>query len=182
MITSTWTTTTLRDIAKANGPNGVRWFYLDNFLDKEFNQSLIDQVELLGFKAIVITADKVEHGNRITDRKNKFRLPPHIKIEIFEGNDSAVKLMREAMHQPDTVKYARQIKNHSVTWDHISEVKKMTKLPIVLKGILTAEDAIIAVERGVQAVIVSNHGGRQLDGVPATVSQSILDICKPLCL
>lgn len=144
MITSTWTTTTLRDIAKANGPNGVRWFYLDNFLDQEFNQSLIDQIALLGFKAIVITADKIEHGNRIADRKNNLRFPPHFRMEIFQGNSRVDRLMREAMGKPNLHKAIKRIQKSSMTWDHINEVRKMTKLPIVLKGILTAEDAVIA--------------------------------------
>ncbi|KAM6100024.1 2-Hydroxyacid oxidase 2 isoform 4-T4 [Theristicus caerulescens] len=100
-------------------------------------------------------------GKRRDDVRNGFRLPPHMKVKnlegAFEGDDCS-----EYGLPPNSL-------DPSVTWNDIYWLRSLTHLPIIIKGILTKEDAELAVRHGVQGIIVSNHGGRQLDGGPATI-------------
>ncbi|XP_030325149.1 hydroxyacid oxidase 2 isoform X3 [Calypte anna] len=100
-------------------------------------------------------------GRRRDDIRNGFRLPPHMKLKnlegAFEGDDSS-----EYGLPPNSL-------DASVTWNDIYWLRSLTQLPIIIKGILTREDAELAVRHGVQGIIVSNHGGRQLDGGLATI-------------
>ncbi|XP_068024786.1 2-Hydroxyacid oxidase 2 isoform X4 [Melanerpes formicivorus] len=100
-------------------------------------------------------------GKRRDDIRNGFRLPPHMKLKnlegAFEGEDRS-----EYGLPPNSL-------DPSVTWNDIYWLRSLTHLPIIIKGILTKEDAELAVRHGVQGIIVSNHGGRQLDGGPATI-------------
>ncbi|XP_018763740.2 2-Hydroxyacid oxidase 2 isoform X2 [Serinus canaria] len=100
-------------------------------------------------------------GKRRDDVRNGFRLPPHMKVKnlegAFEGDDCS-----EYGLPPNSL-------DPSVTWNDIYWLRSLTRLPIIIKGILTREDAELAVKHGVQGIIVSNHGGRQLDEGPATI-------------
>ncbi|XP_064266436.1 2-Hydroxyacid oxidase 2 isoform X2 [Passer domesticus] len=100
-------------------------------------------------------------GKRRDDVRNGFRLPPHMKVKnlegAFEGDDWS-----EYGLPPNSL-------DPSVTWNDIYWLRSLTRLPIIIKGILTREDAELAVKHGVQGIIVSNHGGRQLDEGPATI-------------
>ncbi|XP_053792485.1 2-Hydroxyacid oxidase 2 isoform X2 [Vidua macroura] len=100
-------------------------------------------------------------GKRRDDVRNGFRLPPHMKVKnlerAFEGDDWS-----EYGLPPNSL-------DPSVTWNDIYWLQSLTRLPIIIKGILTREDAELAVKHGVQGIIVSNHGGRQLDEGPATI-------------
>jgi len=173
MVLSTWASTSIEEVAQANG-SGLRWFQLYVFKDESMTMDLIKRAEQAGYKAIVITVDRPYGGKRMASHRNKFILPSHLKIA--NPNITAAQTTAESQQQPGTGLYSyfqTQIAD-KLTWDTITWVKSFTKLPMILKGILTGEDAKLAVQHGVDGIIVSNHGGRQLDGVLATVGSVYL--------
>ncbi|NXN53067.1 HAOX2 oxidase, partial [Rynchops niger] len=152
-IASTYSTCTLEEISAA-APGGLRWFQLYIHRNRAVSQQLVQRAEALGFQGLVLTADLPYTGKRRDDVRNGFRLPPHMKLKNLEG---AFEVCKMSLLDP------------SVTWNDIYWLRSLTHLPIIIKGILTKEDAELAVRHGVQGIIVSNHGGRQLDGGPATI-------------
>ncbi|KAF1487483.1 Hydroxyacid oxidase 2, partial [Eudyptula minor novaehollandiae] len=152
-IASTYSTCTLEEISAA-APGGLRWFQLYIHRNRAVSQQLVQRAEALGFQGLVLTADLPYTGKRRDDVRNGFCLPPHMTLKNLEG---AFEVCKMSPLDP------------SVTWNDIYWLRSLTHLPIIIKGILTKEDAELAVRHGVQGIIVSNHGGRQLDGGPATI-------------
>ncbi|NXG13061.1 HAOX2 oxidase, partial [Grallaria varia] len=152
-IASTYSTCSLEEISAA-APGGLRWFQLYIHRNRAVSQKLVQRAEALGFQALVITVDLPYTNKRRDDIRNGFRLPPHMKLKNLERDFEVCKM---------------SLMDPSVTWNDIYWLQSLTHLPIILKGILTREDAELAVRHGVQGIIVSNHGGRQLDEVPATI-------------
>ncbi|NXO83730.1 HAOX2 oxidase, partial [Sitta europaea] len=152
-IASTYSTCTLEEICAA-APGGLRWFQLYIHRNRAASQQLVRRAEALGFQGLVLTADLPYTGKRRDDVRNGFRLPPHMKVKNLEG---AFEVCKMSPLDP------------SVTWNDIHWLQSLTRLPIIIKGILTREDAELAVRHRVQGIIVSNHGGRQLDEGPATI-------------
>ncbi|NWU00256.1 HAOX2 oxidase, partial [Urocynchramus pylzowi] len=152
-IASTYSTRTLEEISTA-APGGLRWFQLYIHRNRAASQQLVQRAEASGFQGLVLTADLPYTGKRRDDVRNGFRLPPHMKVKNLEG---AFEVCKMSLLDP------------SVTWNDIYWLRSLTRLPIIIKGILTREDAELAVKHGVQGIIVSNHGGRQLDEGPATI-------------
>ncbi|XP_028417939.1 peroxisomal (S)-2-hydroxy-acid oxidase GLO1-like [Dendronephthya gigantea] len=160
MTLSCWSLTRLEDVA--SGSDGLKWFQTDILGDRNIMASLIRRAEAAGYKAIVLTVDMPICGKRHTQIRYVFTgLPPIPNIkEAFDSKD----MLEFGSGSVD------KIHDRSATWDTIIPwVKSITSLPVVVKGILTAEDAKLAVKCGVDGIIVSNHGGRQLDCVPATI-------------
>jgi isopentenyl diphosphate isomerase/L-lactate dehydrogenase-like FMN-dependent dehydrogenase len=143
MVVSTSSSRNLEDIAAA--ATGPLWFQLYIWTWKQAD-SLIQRAQAAGCKAIVLTVDLPRMGNRERDKRNQ--------LDLFYGPimRTAYELAEEVVPIVDTL-----------TWDVLDWLRERTDLPILVKGILTAEDASIAVERGAAGVIISNHGGRQLD-------------------
>ncbi|NXR82066.1 HAOX2 oxidase, partial [Pycnonotus jocosus] len=152
-IASTYSTSALEEISAA-APDGLRWFQLYIHRNRAVPQQLVQRAEALGFQALVLSVDLAYTGKRRDDVRNGFRLPPHMKLKNLEG---AFEVCKTSPGDP------------SVSWNDIYWLRSLTRLPIIIKGILTREDAELAVRHGVQGIIVSNHGGRQLDEVPATI-------------
>jgi isopentenyl diphosphate isomerase/L-lactate dehydrogenase-like FMN-dependent dehydrogenase len=147
MVASTSATRSLEDIAReASSP---LWFqlYIHN---RESAEELIHRAAAVGCRALVITVDSPRWGRKERAIRSGFRLPPHMHKANFTDK------------QPVEV-------DTSLTWGALAWLRSLTSLPIVLKGILTAEDAALAVQHGVDGIVVSNHGGRQLDSVPASI-------------
>ncbi|XP_064413179.1 hydroxyacid oxidase 2 isoform X4 [Latimeria chalumnae] len=161
-IASTYSTCSVEEIAAA-APNGYRWFQLYVYRNRKISEQIVHRVEGLGYKALVLTVDVPYTGKRRNDIRNKFRLPPHLKVKNFDG-------VFEEDIGPEEYGVPANTLDPSISWKDIHWLQTLTRLPIIIKGILTKEDAELAVEHGVQGIIVSNHGGRQLDGGPATVS------------
>ncbi|XP_048193077.1 2-Hydroxyacid oxidase 2-like isoform X1 [Perognathus longimembris pacificus] len=158
-ITSTYASCTLEDIV-ASAPSGLRWFQLLVQPDWQLNKQLIQRAESLGFKALVVSVDVPVIGKRRDDLRNQIDLKANIKLcKILQSPD-------EAKAVPSSLLAAM---NAFFCWDHIPWLQSLTRLPIILKGILTREDAELAVKHNVQGILVSNHGGRQLDEVPASI-------------
>jgi (S)-2-hydroxy-acid oxidase len=137
-------------------------------------RKLVERAERAGFKALVLTVDTPMFGLRLADIRNKFVLPPHLKFANFAGDKATGINTTESGSGLNN--YVNRLFDQSLEWKDIKWLQSFTKLPIVVKGILTAEDAIIAADLGVAAILVSNHGARQIDGTPASVSTTSLTL------
>lgn len=161
-IASTYSTCSVEEIAAA-APNGYRWFQLYLYRDRKLSEQIVRRVEALGYKALVLTVDVPYTGKRRNDIRNQFKLPPHLMVKNFEG------MFQEQASTQEEYGIPANTLDPSISWKDVCWLQSLSRLPIIIKGILTKEDAELAVEHGVQGIIVSNHGGRQLDGVPATI-------------
>ncbi|MBL8631110.1 MAG: alpha-hydroxy-acid oxidizing protein [Rhodospirillaceae bacterium] len=152
----TMSNVTLEDIARAT--QGPKWFQLYYAKDPGLNRAWIKRIEAAGYGAIIFTVDLEFPGNREADRRNNFSFPTSLPFANLDGpaRDGGFGGLR------DVVK-------GNLSWDDLSFLRKESKLPIIVKGILSPADAKLCVERGASAVQVSNHGGRQLDGVQAAI-------------
>src|SRR2546425_9537377 len=157
---STLTSISLEDIAKA-APTGPRWFQL--YLQPEFSstKTLVERAEKAGYKAIILTVDMPVAGNR--DRENQAGSPLASPGVLGNGRE-IVRPLRNPIVDGDRAHIRKEASNTRKVVDRLQE---LTRLPLVLKGILTREDARLAVVHGAKAVLVSNHGGRPLNGAPA---------------
>lgn len=159
MVASTMANTTLEEIAKASSEN--LWFQLYLLNDREATVDLIKRAELADYKALVITVDAQVLGIREADLRNQFKLPNHLTLKNLEKYFDNSNEKTKAGSQ--------ELFNKCLTWHDIEWLRSITKLPILLKGILHSKDAKLAVEMGVAGIIVSNHGGRHLDTTLTTV-------------
>ena len=159
---STLTSISLEDIAKA-APTGPKWFQL--YLQPEFSitKRLVERAEKAGYKAIVVTVDMPVAGNR--DRENQAGSPLASPTILGNGKE-IVRPLRNPIVEGNK---AHIRKEASSTWKVVDRLQEITRLPLVLKGVLTREDARHAVVHGAKGIVVSNHGGRQLDGAPASL-------------
>ncbi|XP_021293764.1 peroxisomal (S)-2-hydroxy-acid oxidase GLO4-like isoform X2 [Herrania umbratica] len=131
---------------------------------RDISAKLVQRAENNGYKAIVLTGDSPRHGRREADIKNKIIVP---ELKNLEGLLST-KIVTDGGSNLDAL--ANWTRDPSFCWEDIGWLKSITKLPILIKGVLTQEDAMKALEVGVDAIIVSNHGARQLDYSPPTIS------------
>jgi isopentenyl diphosphate isomerase/L-lactate dehydrogenase-like FMN-dependent dehydrogenase len=165
MTLSSMASSSMEEVAEvATGP---RWYQLYCLNDREFTKTLIKRAEASGYKALVVTVDTPRLGRREADIRNQFHLPPGVKLKNLEGLPMA-DLPEEQMASALAL-YASTMLDRSLTWESLDWMRQTTDLPIIIKGVLTAEDARLAVKHGVDGIMVSNHGGRQLDGVSATI-------------
>ncbi|HZN19413.1 MAG TPA: alpha-hydroxy acid oxidase [Micromonosporaceae bacterium] len=157
---------TLEEVAQA--ATGPLWLQLYWLRRREVLAGLAERAAAAGFRALVLTVDTPRIGLRLRDLRNNFALDPAIAAANVPAEIMAT------MHQrrPGSsalARHADEAFDPSVTWADLAWLRKVSPLPLLLKGIVTAEDATRAVEYGVAGVIVSNHGGRQLDGVAAAL-------------
>jgi lactate 2-monooxygenase len=189
LIASTAASHTIEQIAEAAGEQSC-WYQLYWPRDRELARSFIERAERSGYEAIVVTLDTWLLGWRPADLTDGFL--PFLR---GEGNASYFQdpVFRAALPKPPeedlptaVAYWAWQFSNPSVTWADLAFLRECTKLPIVLKGIQSVEDARLAVEHGIEGIIVSNHGGRQVDGaigslqaLPSVV-EAVGDSCEVL--
>ena len=153
MCLSTFATTSPADVA-ATGVD--RWYQLYVPRDEGLRQELCRQAGELGFGALVVTVDLPVSGRRERDLRTGWTVPPDLLVPT-------VGLRGLKPHE-----FVAEM-SASVTWDDVGSLAAAAGLPVILKGILTVEDALLALEHGAAGIVVSNHGGRQLDGVAATI-------------
>ena len=180
---------TLEEIAEAS-TGGPKWFQLYRFFSGELMESLVHRAQAAGYQAMVVTVDTQVVGNREKDFKNGFsynlsvnarnamRLAPQMvtrpewvygfvqdgmpfQVSNTFGPDGKV------MYLSDISRFATE--TQSPTWEHVAWIRDNWKGPMLIKGVLTAEDARRSEDAGADGVVVSNHGGRQLEGAPATI-------------
>jgi 4-hydroxymandelate oxidase len=166
MVVSLNSNRTLEDVAAA--APGPLWLQLYLRDDRAADEEIVRRAEHAGYAALVLTLDRPVYGAREKDIRNGFRLPEHLRAANFGGT--------------------RDLRARSWTsWAALDWLRAATRLPVLVKGILTGEDGAMAAERGVAAVIVSNHGGRQLDGALAgiealpEVAAAVAGRCEVYC-
>jgi 4-hydroxymandelate oxidase len=130
-------------------------------------EALVRRVEAAGCSALVLTVDAPLLGRRERDVKNGFALPAHLGVENLYAAGYAPVVARPG--ESGLAAYFADLLDPALTWDAIGWLRSITKLPVVVKGLVRADDAARAVAAGAAAVVVSNHGGRQLDASPATI-------------
>lgn len=162
MVTSTLSTVSLEDIAKA-APEAVRWFQLYVHADRGWTAELVARAVAAGYRALVFTVDVPVLGLRRRDQQNQFRLPPGMVIANIgepppESPGSAL------------MAYARDRFDPDITFADIEWLRGLCDLPILVKGVLRADDARACIDAGARGIVVSNHGGRQLDTAVATAT------------
>ena len=157
MCLSTVATATPADVA-ASAPDAPRWLQLYVFKDRSVSEEIAAQAVEAGFGAIVLTADLPVVGVRDREIRTRFDTP--------EADVPAYRAARERMASDDP---ALQLLDAGVEWGYVAELRERFGVPVVVKGLVTAEDARLACEHGAAAVVVSNHGGRQLDGSIASL-------------
>jgi len=166
MVASTMATRTLEEIAGEAG--GALWFQLYVYHDRRISESLVRRAEASGYRALVLTADAPRLGRRERDMRNAFALPPHLRMANF-GNAEHADVSHHETGMSALAVHASLMFDPGLTWEGLAWLRGITSLPVLVKGILTAEDALLALEHGADGIIVSNHGGRQQDGVPASI-------------
>ena len=160
MCLSTLATAAPEEVSRA-APDAPRWFQLYVFRDRGVTQSLIDQATESGYRALVVTVDAPFPGRRERDLRSGFAIPDEVETPAVAaaGGAPAGAGAMELMALIDP----------TLSWRDVERIAADSELPVLVKGVLTEEDARLACEHGAAGVIVSNHGGRQLDGVAAAI-------------
>ncbi|MDC3955728.1 alpha-hydroxy acid oxidase [Polyangium jinanense] len=159
---STLATTSLEDIARAS--EGPLWFQLYVHKDRELTRSLVERAEAAGYRAIVLTVDTPVLGRRLRDVRNGFGLPDGLVMANLVDTNVAAGASGSALHR-----YIASRHDASLSWRDLDWLRGITRLPLILKGIVRPDDTLLAIDAGAAGIIVSNHGARQLDGAPATL-------------
>ena len=153
-IVSMSTTTAIADIARA--ATSPLWFQLYFQSDPGFTREVVHQAEAAGCEALCLTVDSPIIGPRNRQARARFRLPP----------DVATPHLYDIGHRKQEIMDPRRV---PATWKDVEWLRAFTKLPVILKGILDPDDAELAIQSGAEGIVVSNHGGRNLDTAPASV-------------
>jgi 4-hydroxymandelate oxidase len=151
----------------AVGP-GPRWLQLYWLRDRDAFASVIDRAAAAGFTALVLTVDAPVLGQRLRDLRNRFALDADIRPANLDLSLTAGMSTRE-QGRSAVAQHALHVFDPSITWADLAWLRQRSPLPLLIKGILTAEDALLAVEHGAAGIVVSNHGGRQLDNAVASL-------------
>jgi isopentenyl diphosphate isomerase/L-lactate dehydrogenase-like FMN-dependent dehydrogenase len=157
---STAATATPADIARA-APAVTRWFQFYWPPDRSLARELVARAADAGFGAVVLTVDLPLVGRRERDLRTRFAIPEQVRVPVYDAWD--------ARGGATGAELLDRLVDPALTWRDLEWLRSLTDLPLVIKGILTAEDAVLALEHGADAIVVSNHGGRQLDGVAASL-------------
>jgi isopentenyl diphosphate isomerase/L-lactate dehydrogenase-like FMN-dependent dehydrogenase len=153
MCLSTFASATVEEVADTGVP---RWFQLYAFRDLGVRRALVERAKAAGYTALVLTVDTPVLGRRERDLRTGFEVPLEITVPM-------------AGYGVVTPHETSKLLSASVTWRDVEQLASDFGLPVVLKGVQTGEDAHLACEHGAAAIVVSNHGGRQLDRVAATI-------------
>lgn len=159
MCLSTVATATPADVAAA-APGAPRWLQIYVFRDREVSDAVIEQALESGFTALVLTADLPVYGLRHREARLGFAAP----------EDDVPALVHARDRGGDATKHhSLGLLESGLQWDYVTELVERWKVPVIVKGLVTAEDADLACQHGASGVVVSNHGGRQLDGAIASL-------------
>jgi isopentenyl diphosphate isomerase/L-lactate dehydrogenase-like FMN-dependent dehydrogenase len=159
MCVSTLATMGPRQVAEA-APGGRRWFQLYRFRDAGVTRALVDEAVASGYEAIVLTVDAARGGNRERDLRTGFEIPEELGVPAVEAALGSSRAL--------TIGETFDLMEPAMNWGQLEELAAEAGVPVLVKGILTGEDGALAVEHGAAGVVVSNHGGRQLDRCLAT--------------
>ncbi len=165
MVLSTLANYSIEEVREAT--SGNLWFQLYVYKDKGVTRSLIERAEKAGYTALVLTVDSPLLGRRERDVRNKFNLPTGLVCKNLIGN--YLEQLPTGSNDSGLAAYISSLYDTSLTWKDLAWFKSITKLPVIVKGILRGDDAARAIEYGADAIVVSNHGGRQLDTTIPTI-------------
>ncbi|MGH9862014.1 MAG: alpha-hydroxy acid oxidase [Candidatus Acidiferrales bacterium] len=163
LVVSSFATTAVEEISKA--ASKPLWFQLYVQPDRAFTRDLVQRAEAAGCRALCITVDTPVAGTRDREKRLHFSLPPGMDMENLKAMTA---MLPRSGHLSDSAIYSI-ILDPTLTWETVDWIRSFAKVPVVLKGILAPEDARLAADHGAAAVLVSNHGGRNLDTTPATI-------------
>jgi 4-hydroxymandelate oxidase len=158
-VVSTRTTVSPEEIAVA-AAGAPLWFQVYILRDRGWTAELVRRAAHAGYRALVLTADAPILGRRLRDERNMFRLPEDV---IAHNLESALRIDPASLHDPSAIEHDPGLRLDDIAW-----VQSIAELPVVVKGVLRGDDAVASIDAGASAVVVSNHGGRQLDTVVPT--------------
>ena len=159
MCVSSLTSTRPAEVAEA-APGGRRWMQVYLFRDRGVTRAMVEEAAEAGYEALLLTVDAPFAGRRERDLRTGFQVPAEIRAPAIEG---------AVGHKSLTTAEVFDLVDPSITWYDLEQLCGEFDLPILVKGLITGDDAALAVEHGAAGVVVSNHGGRQLDNAPATI-------------
>jgi isopentenyl diphosphate isomerase/L-lactate dehydrogenase-like FMN-dependent dehydrogenase len=159
MCLSSLTSTRPAEVAAA-APGGRRWMQVYLFRDRGVTRAMVEEAAESGYEALLLTVDAPVAGRRERDLRTGFEVPAEIRAPAIEG---------AVGHQSLTTAEVFGLIDPSITWKDLEALCAEFDLPVLVKGLVTGEDAALAVEHGAAGVVISNHGGRQLDNAPATI-------------
>jgi 4-hydroxymandelate oxidase len=163
-VASTLSTRSLEEVAAER--KGPLWFQLYVSKDRGATERLVERAVKAGYCALCVTVDTPISGRRERDERNSFILPENLQIPNLEG--IGMDRMKPTSGSAFAAHFTQML-DPTLTWKDIDWLQAISPLPIVLKGIMRHEDARLAVQHGAKALVVSNHGGRQLDDTPGTI-------------
>ncbi len=175
-VASTLATTTLEEVAAAS--DAPKWFQLYVHKDRELTRALVERAEAAAYDAIVLTVDTPFLGRRLRDERNGFTLPDGLTMAnlvtprdpLATGETDGTELHHGLTESRSLLgSYIQNRHDASFTWKDVAWLRSLSHLPLVIKGVIRADDAQRCVDVGASGIIVSNHGGRQLDSAPATI-------------
>ncbi|GGN61092.1 alpha-hydroxy-acid oxidizing protein [Oceanobacillus indicireducens] len=168
-IQSTVSSYAIEEVAEVS-EGSPKWFQLYWSNNENISFNMVKRAEEAGYQAIVLTIDTTMFGWREEDMTNRFS---PLKAGYGKANYITDSAFLSTLKQDDEASVVEEILQNiyhpKLSWKHVAELKKRTSLPVLLKGILHPTDARLAIENGVDGIIVSNHGGRQLDGVISSI-------------
>jgi 4-hydroxymandelate oxidase len=165
---STVSNCSLEAIAEASG-RGTRWFQLYVYRDRSITRALVERAAAAGYSALCLTVDTPLAGQSERDRRNSLRMPGHLELGNFPESHTS-QHHRPSGEGSSLAQYIAAQWDPSLTWSDVEWLRSIAPIPLIVKGVLAPQDAVLAVEHGASAVMVSNHGGRQLDSVPAPIT------------
>jgi len=164
-VMSSLSNTSLEDVAQES--QGPRWFQLYIYKDRGVTQSLVERAEASGYTALQLTVDAPAWGRREADIRNHFHLPEGLSIGNLDTGEAA--RMPRVAGESGLATYVGRLMDDNLTWGDLEWLTSITQLPVLVKGIARGDDARQAVRSGAAGVVVSNHGGRQLDTALPTI-------------
>jgi len=165
MILSSLSNRPVEDVVAASA--APTWFQLYVYKDRGASRALVERVQAAGCQALVLTVDAPLLGNRERDVRNRFALPPDLPVPnlVAAGYGG----LPDAPEGSGLAAAFAQLLDPTLSWADLDWLASITDLPVIVKGIVRADDAVRARDHGVAGLVVSNHGGRQLDTSPATI-------------
>ena len=165
MTLSTFSTMSMEEVQTA--ADGPKWFQLYVHKDRGLTRNLVQRAAAAGYRALMLTVDVPMIGRRERDLRNGFVLPPQMRVANFDLAES------EALHSAEggsgLASFVAGLREPAFSWKDVDWLATLSPLPILLKGVLRGDDARRALDHGVTGIVVSNHGGRQLDGAIAGI-------------
>jgi 4-hydroxymandelate oxidase len=159
MTLSTFSTVSLEEVRAAT--SGPLWFQLYVHQDRGITKGLVQRAAAAGYSVLVLTVDVPEIGRRERDERNAFRLSPALRVANFLPGVSDP--LQEGADGSGLANFVNGMRDASLSWKDLDWLASLSPLPLVIKGVVRADDARRAVEHGASGIVVSNHGGRQLD-------------------